>query len=97
MIDLNPPALAGDRAFDLATQLFYGYDHDDLRRPLSARLHELTNSEAVRAYLAHMVLRQVEWSLRHYPGAPATRHHLRLAGLVLSDIANDSFVTRAYD
>jgi aminoglycoside phosphotransferase (APT) family kinase protein len=89
VIDLNPPALAGDRAFDVATLLFYGYDYDDLRRPLSARLLELTNSRAARAYLAHMVLRQVEWSLRHYPGAAATRHHLRLAGLVMSDIGND--------
>jgi Ser/Thr protein kinase RdoA (MazF antagonist) len=97
VIDLNPPALAGDRAFDVATLLFYGYDHDDLRRPLSARLHELTSSGAARAYLAHMVLRQVEWSLRHYPGAPATRHHLRLAGLVMLDISKDSFAGRAYD
>jgi Ser/Thr protein kinase RdoA (MazF antagonist) len=97
VIDLNPPALAGDRAFDVATLLFYGYDHEELRRPLSARLHELTSTGAARAYLAHMVLRQVEWSLRHYPGAPVTRHHLRLAGLVMSDIATDSFAGRAYD
>jgi Ser/Thr protein kinase RdoA (MazF antagonist) len=88
VIDLNPPPLSGDRAFDLATLLFYGYDYDDLRRPLTTRLLELTNSGAARAYLAHMVLRQVEWSLRHYPGAPATRHHLRLAGLVLSGIGS---------
>jgi hypothetical protein len=33
-----------------------------------------------------MVLRQVEWSLRHYPAARATRHHLRLARLILGDI-----------
>jgi hypothetical protein len=33
-----------------------------------------------------MVLRQVEWPVRHYPAAPATRHHLRLARLVLGGI-----------
>ena len=31
MIDINPPALTGDRAFDLATMLFYLYGHRDLR------------------------------------------------------------------
>ena len=89
VIDLSPLALIGDRGFDVATLLFYGYDDDDLRRPLSARLLELTNPRAARAYLAHMVLRQVDWSLRHHPAAPATRRHLRLAGLVMSDIGND--------
>jgi hypothetical protein len=44
---------------------------------------------AALARLLPEVLRQVEWSLRHYPAAPATRHHLRLARLVLSDIGND--------
>jgi hypothetical protein len=28
VIDINPPVLAGDRAFDLATPLFSCYDHD---------------------------------------------------------------------
>ena len=87
MIDINPPVLAGDRAFDLATLLFYLYDHDGIRARLRARLLELTDPRAARAYLAHMVLRQVDWSLRHHPEAPATRRHLRLARLVAADIA----------
>ena len=33
-IDVNPPVLAGDRAFDLATLLFYCYDHDGVRERL---------------------------------------------------------------
>jgi Phosphotransferase enzyme family len=85
VIDVNPPVLTGDRAFDLATLLFYGYDHDDLRERLRARLLDLAAPGVAAAYLAHMVLRQVEWSLRHYPGAPETRRHLRLAELVVSD------------
>ena len=87
VIDINPPVLAGDRAFDLATLLFYLYDHDGIRARLRARLLELTDPRAARAYLAHMVLRQVDWSLRHHPEAPATRRHLRLARLVAADIA----------
>jgi hypothetical protein len=51
------------------------------------RLLSLTGRQAARAYLAHMVLRQVEWSVRHHPSAPGTRHHLRLARLILGDIA----------
>jgi aminoglycoside phosphotransferase (APT) family kinase protein len=89
VVDLNPPPVHGDRAFDLATLAFYVYDAGELRRPILARLSSLASRAAVRAYLAHMVLRQVEWSVRHYPAAPATRHHLRLARLVLADIETD--------
>ena len=89
VVDVNPPPMHGDRAFDLATLAFYVYDASELRRPILARLSSLASRAAVRAYLAHMVLRQVEWSVRHYPAAPATRHHLHLARLVLSDIGPD--------
>jgi Ser/Thr protein kinase RdoA (MazF antagonist) len=87
VIDINPPLLAGDRAFDLATLLFYHYDHDEIRDRLRARLLDLATPQTARAYLAHMVLRQVDWSLRHHPAAAATRRHLRLARLITPDIA----------
>jgi hypothetical protein len=86
VIDINPPVLAGDRAFDLATLLFYLYDHHDIRRRLRARLLELAGPRASQAYLAHMVLRQVDWSLRHHPAAASTRRYLRLAQLITADI-----------
>ena len=86
VVDINPPPLSGDRAFDLATLLFYVYDAAELRSRILARLSVLAGWDAVRAYLAHMVLRQVEWSVRHHPDAPLTRHHLRLGRLVLADI-----------
>ena len=89
VVDVNPPPVSGDRAFDLATLAFYVYDVTALRRPILARLSGLASRPAVRAYLAHMVLRQVEWSVRHYPAAPATRHHLRLARLIVGDIGDD--------
>ena len=85
VIDVNPPVVTGDRAFDLATLLFYVYDHNILRARLRAHLLELAAPGVAAAYLAHMVLRQVEWSLRHYPGVPATQRHLRLARLVVDD------------
>lgn len=85
VIDVNPPVITGDRAFDLATMLFYAYDHDVLRETLRARLLELADPGVAATYLAHMVLRQVEWSLRHYPDAPATQRHLRLAEHIAAD------------
>jgi hypothetical protein len=82
VIDVNPPVLAGDRAFDLATLLLYLYDHDGIRALLRARLLDLAGPQAACAYLAHMVLRQVDWSLRFHPAAAATWRHLHLARLV---------------
>jgi hypothetical protein len=90
VIDINPPALTGDRAFDLATLLFYLYDRDDLRERLQDRALELTSRAALDAYLAHMMLRQADWSLRHHPGTRATAHHLHLARLVAADLAERS-------
>jgi hypothetical protein len=90
VIDINPPALTGDRAFDLATMLFYLYDRDDFRERLQRRALQLTSRDALDAYLAHMMLRQADWSLRHHPGTPATAHHLRLARLVAADLAERS-------
>jgi Ser/Thr protein kinase RdoA (MazF antagonist) len=86
VIDINPPVLAGDRAFDLATLLFYYYDHDEIRGLLRARLLDLAGPRAASAYLAHMVLRQVDWSLRHHPAAIATQRHLRLGRAITADI-----------
>jgi hypothetical protein len=88
VIDINPPVLAGDRAFDLATLLFYRYDHEDIRSLLRARLLDLAGPRAAGAYLAHMVLRQVDWSLRHHPAAAATRRHLHLARIITADLDN---------
>lgn len=86
IIDINPVVLAGDRAFDLASLLFYCYDHDGVRARLRRRLLELASPEVACAYLAHMALRQSDWSLRFHPRAPSTRRHLRLANLALTDI-----------
>jgi aminoglycoside phosphotransferase (APT) family kinase protein len=68
VIDINPPTLTGDRAFDLATMLFYLYDRDGIRERLRSRAQELPDQHALNAHLAHMVLRQVDWSMRHHPG-----------------------------
>ncbi len=68
---------AGDRAFDLATLLFYA-DEDDgggsgprerLWRVLVAR----TSPSLLGIYLAHLVLRQVDWSIRFHDRSTVER------------------------
>jgi hypothetical protein len=43
VIEVNLPALTGDRAFDLATVLFYLYDRGDFRERVQDRALELTS------------------------------------------------------
>ena len=90
VIEINPLVLTGDQSFDLATILFYLYDRDGTRERLHGRALELASQRALDAYLAHMLLRQVDWSLRHYPGTAAIAHHLHLVRLVAGDLAGRS-------
>jgi len=76
---------AGDHAFDLATMLFYTYDAAEARTALWRRSRELRPASVFSVYMAHVVLRQVEWSLRMH--APAIgRGYLDRAHRVLSDL-----------
>lgn len=86
VIDINPVVLAGDRAFDLATMLYYCYDDDQIRPALRRRLLDLAAPGVACCYLAHIALRQSDWSLRFYPEQPSTARHLRLAEMAVADI-----------
>jgi len=55
---------AGDAGFDLVTLAFYTYDFA-VRDELLAMTRGRTPPRALALYAAHMVLRQVDWSLRH--------------------------------
>ncbi len=78
-------ARAGDRAFDLATLLFYHYEDAALRERLWRRAHEIASGGAIALYLAHMIVRQVDWSLRHHPPEVGERY-IGLARRVLREI-----------
>lgn len=65
-------ARAGDRAFDLATLLFYTAD-PDLQAALWTTAVAQSSPEAVLLYLAHMIVRQVDWSIRHHDAAVVAR------------------------
>jgi len=78
-------ACAGDRAFDLMTLLFYSYDQPDIRPLLWRRAAEQSGVAALRIYLAHLILRQVEWSIRHH-NQPTIDYWLARAGQVLREL-----------
>ena len=89
VIDWNVPfpgAAQGDRAFDVATLLFYSYDRPAARDLLWSALMERTSPTWSAVYLAHMVLRQVEWAVRHYPGSVDEQRFLAIGRAVLDDI-----------
>jgi hypothetical protein len=55
---------SGDRLFDLATYLYYCRGNaPELARYLVERIGQ----EGVSVYLAHMAVRQAEWSISHHP------------------------------
>jgi hypothetical protein len=83
-MNINPPALTSDRAFDLAAMLFYLYHLDGSRLRLRGRALKLTSPRDLDAYLAHMLLRQGDCSLHRHPDTASTARHLRLARLIAS-------------
>jgi tRNA A-37 threonylcarbamoyl transferase component Bud32 len=88
IVDWNVPfdgAAQGDRGFDVATVLFYTYDNRATRDRLWARASAISGERWTAVYLAHLVLRQVEWSVRHHPDSHADRHFRHIAMLVLND------------
>ncbi len=57
---------AGDCIFDIATLLFYGYDDFEVREQLWQFALEQASLDLLSVYLAHLMLRQVDWSLRYH-------------------------------
>jgi hypothetical protein len=57
---------AGDRMFDVATMLFYIRSDRSARQMLWQHVNAHSTRGAVSLYLAHMIVRQVDWSIRHH-------------------------------
>jgi aminoglycoside phosphotransferase (APT) family kinase protein len=76
---------SGDAAFDLCTLLFYCYDEQPWSDGLKREILDRTEKRTLRLYLSHMILRQVDWSIRHHN--PSTvDHYLNRAYRILADI-----------
>lgn len=77
---------AGDCAFDLATLLFYAYDEVEAREHLWDYALKRASLKLLSVYLAHLILRQVDWSLRYHDQATSTRY-LRRGQALLQELA----------
>jgi hypothetical protein len=58
--------MTGDCTFDLVTLLFYARRDHEARRALWRHLGIHSTLGAVSLYLAHLTVRQVDWSIRHH-------------------------------
>lgn len=80
---------SGDSAFDLAT-LAFGLSVAQVsaraRDHVVEELRQRAAPDARRAYVAHMALRQVDWSIRHRT-AEDVDHWLRVSSEFLDDVA----------
>jgi hypothetical protein len=88
IIDWNVPfdgAGQGDRGFDVATLLFYTYDNEATRGPLWKRAVDISGPLWTALYLAHLVLRQVEWTVRHRPGSEAEHRFISISKRILAE------------
>lgn len=75
---------AGDAAFDLATLLFYAYEDEAMRQTLTSSIIERVGREPIALYLAHLIVRQVDWSIRHH-GQDTTERYIRRSYAILHD------------
>ena len=75
----------GDATFDLATMLFYTWRFADFREALLRAMLERTTHGAVAVYLAHMIVRQLDWSMRHHP-RESVDGYMNLARAILATI-----------
>jgi aminoglycoside phosphotransferase (APT) family kinase protein len=75
----------GDRGFDVATLLFYSYDVEATRPLLWDTASSISGVGWTSLFLIHLILRQVEWSVRHRPGSAEAARFLAIASHVLDD------------
>ncbi len=78
-------SVSGDCSFDLATMLFYTWPFTDFREALLQALLAHTSRGAVAVYLAHMIVRQLDWSMRHHDAATVS-HYLDRARAIMRAI-----------
>jgi hypothetical protein len=80
---------AGDCSFDIATLLFYSYDCSEVREQLWRYALERASLKLLSIYLAHLILRQVDWSLRYHDQTTSERYITR-GQVLLQEIADRS-------
>jgi Ser/Thr protein kinase RdoA (MazF antagonist) len=79
-------ARIGDRGFDLVTLLFYLFDDEPARKALWPLVMDVSGPAAARVYFAHIIHRQVEWSIRFH-GDDAVQRYLARGRRILDELA----------
>jgi aminoglycoside phosphotransferase (APT) family kinase protein len=82
VIDWQDPC-SGDCTFDLSTLLFYCWEISELQDRLWSCALDRAGPRMLGVYLAHMILRQVDWAIRHH-GAADTARWCRIAQDILA-------------
>ncbi len=77
---------AGDCAFDIATLLFYAYDILEVRERLWFYLSRRISLNLLSIYFSHLILRQVDWSLRHHDQT-TSEHYISRGEALLQELA----------
>src|SRR5262249_22684122 len=88
VIDWDAPH-AGDCVFDLVTLLFYHYDDVEMHQQLWEAALGRASIELLGIYFAHMIVRQVDWSLRYHNQRTIDRF-LSISSTVLDELAEHS-------
>ena len=91
IIDWDAP-YAGDCVFDIATLLFYFYDNLAVRELLWHAALEQAALNLLRLYFAHLILRQVDWSLRYRATATSERY-IAMGWALLQEIEQHSSIS----
>jgi len=86
-------SFAGDCTFDIATLLFYSYDVVEVRERLWEYALERISLKLLSMYFAHLILRQVDWSLRYHDHATSERYITR-GQMLLREITHRSHPAR---
>ncbi len=73
---------AGDRVFDLATQMFYATNDGDVQRRLQRAALERGRPGVLGIYLCHLIVRQVDFSIRHHGSAEVEQWLDHASGLL---------------
>lgn len=86
IVDWSAPGM-GDCVFDLVTLLFYAYDDPTMLQQLWQSALELASPQLLSVYCAHMILRQVDWSL-HYHDQAASDQYIKQGQALIRDLAS---------
>jgi hypothetical protein len=83
----------GDRMFDLVTLLFYADADSDVRQSIWNRLRVSSTRSVTSLYIAHIIVRQLDWSIRHHDAGTVGRW-LNTANVTINELATFTSAAR---